>query len=75
MWQDVEVESLAKVMKKLSSYIRLLASKAKTAHNKRTMLLKSMVVFSPSEKKSRHFKFIFVSFHQMYFLVSFNWII
>ena len=44
-WSEADVDSLATIMKRLSSYMRLLASKTTGGHHKRVVFLKALVKF------------------------------
>jgi hypothetical protein len=44
-WSEADIDSLAAILKRLSSYVRMLASKTTGGHNKRVVLLKALVKF------------------------------
>ena len=53
-WTDADVDTLAKVLKRLSARIRTLASKSSGSHKTRLSVLKSLVQFKEKpETESR----------------------
>ena len=44
-WSEADIDSLGAILKRLSSYMRMLASKTTGGHHARVVLLKALVKF------------------------------